>query len=45
MEDDLKLIQQAKDGDKRAFGKLVKKYEQLVYSFSFKICRDKDKAV
>ncbi|MCL4509666.1 MAG: sigma-70 family RNA polymerase sigma factor [Bacteroidetes bacterium] len=44
MEDDTKLIEASKAGDKRAFGKLVKKYEQLVYSFSFKICRDKDKA-
>jgi len=38
------LIRRAQNGDKRAFGKLVKNYEQLVYSFAFKICRDKEKA-
>ncbi len=44
MEEDTKLIAASKAGDKKAFGQLVKKYEQLVYSFSFKICRDKNKA-
>lgn len=44
MEDDLKLIAASKAGDKRAFGRLVKKYEKTVYSFAFKICRDKEKA-
>ena len=44
MEDDTRLIEAAKAGDRIAFGKLVRQYEQLVYSFSFKICRDKEKA-
>lgn len=38
------LIQAAKEGDKKALASLVKNYEQTVYNFSFKICRDKDKA-
>ena len=44
LDDDTALIASSKAGDKRAFGKLVKKYEQLVYSFAFKICRDPEKA-
>lgn len=44
MDSDSELIEQARSGDKRAFGRLVRKYEQLVYSFSFKICRDPEKA-
>ena len=44
MEDDTKLIDSAKAGDKQAFGKLVRRYEKIVYSFAFKICRDKEKA-
>ncbi len=44
VEDDLKLIDSAKGGDKVAFGKLIRKYEKTVYSFAFKICRDKEKA-
>ncbi len=44
MDDDTALIASSKAGDKRAFGKLVKKYEQMVYSFAFKICRDPEKA-
>lgn len=38
------LIQQAQAGDERAFTKLVKQYEQLVYGFAFKVCRDQEKA-
>ncbi|MBI3193178.1 MAG: sigma-70 family RNA polymerase sigma factor [Ignavibacteriae bacterium] len=41
---DLGLLTKAKSGDERAFTELVKKYEQMVYSFSFKVCRDKDDA-
>ncbi|MFZ1081762.1 MAG: sigma-70 family RNA polymerase sigma factor [Candidatus Kryptoniota bacterium] len=44
MEDNLELIRRAKSGDKKAFGKLIKEYEKTVYSFAFKICRDKEKA-
>jgi len=39
-----KLIELAKSGDRKALGELVKKYEQTVYNFSFKICRNKEKA-
>jgi RNA polymerase sigma-70 factor (ECF subfamily) len=42
--DEENLIEQAKKGDKKALTKLVKNYEQTVYNFSFKICRDRDKA-
>src|SRR5690554_5992 len=42
--DEEDLIKQAKDGDRKALAKLVKNYEQTVYNFSFKICRDKEKA-
>ena len=42
--DDLALIRKAQAGDDRAFTKLVKQYEDLVYSFAFKVCRDKEKA-
>ncbi|RPI66216.1 MAG: sigma-70 family RNA polymerase sigma factor [Ignavibacteriales bacterium] len=38
------LIEKAKEGDRKALAELVKKYEQTVYNFSFKICRDPDKA-
>ena len=38
------IIELAKSGDRKALSDLVKKYEQTVYNFSFKICRDKDKA-
>jgi RNA polymerase sigma-70 factor (ECF subfamily) len=38
------LIKQAQRGDERAFTRLVKSYESLVYSFAFKVCRDKEHA-
>jgi RNA polymerase sigma-70 factor (ECF subfamily) len=41
---ELQLIRQAQRGDERAFTQLVKKYESLVYSFAFKVCRDKEQA-
>ncbi len=41
---EIELITKAKDGDERAFTKLVKEYENLVFSFAFKVCRDKEKA-
>ncbi len=41
---DALLIKQARDGDTRAFESLIKRYEQLVYGFSFKVCRDPNKA-
>lgn len=42
--DEINLIEKAKGGDRKALAELVKKYEQTVYNFSFKICRDPDKA-
>ncbi len=41
---ELELIERAKSGDKLALAELVTKYEKTVYSFAFKICRNKDKA-
>ncbi|MCS7053117.1 MAG: sigma-70 family RNA polymerase sigma factor [Ignavibacterium sp.] len=38
------LIELAKSGDKKALATLVKNHEQTVYNFSFKICRDREKA-
>ncbi|MGB2867287.1 MAG: sigma-70 family RNA polymerase sigma factor [Bacteroidota bacterium] len=42
--EDLLLIRKAQEGDERAFTKLVKNYEDLVYRFAFKMCRDQEKA-
>jgi len=39
-----KLIELAKNGDRDALAQLVKANEQTVYNFSFKVCRDRDKA-
>lgn len=41
---DALLISQIKKGDERAFSKLVQRYEQTVWGFAFKLCRDKEKA-
>lgn len=38
------LIQRAQEGDRNALASLVKNYEQTVYNFSFKVCRNKDRA-
>ncbi len=38
------LISLAKQGDRNALSRLVKQYEQTVYSFAFKICRNREKA-
>jgi RNA polymerase sigma-70 factor, ECF subfamily len=42
--EDIKLIEQAQAGDKKSLTELIKKYESTVYNFSYKICRDKDRA-
>ncbi len=39
-----KTIESAKSGDKKAMAELVKNYEKTVYNFSFKICRDPERA-
>lgn len=41
---DTALIAKVKNGDERAFTQLVKRYEQTVWGFAFKLCRDKQKA-
>lgn len=38
------LIEKAQSGDNNALAALVGHYEQTVYNFSFKICRNKDRA-
>jgi RNA polymerase sigma-70 factor, ECF subfamily len=38
------LVRNARGGDEQAFVQLVKRYEQTVYSFAFKVCRNEDKA-
>ena len=38
------LILKAQKGDRTALASLVKNYEQTVYNFSFKVCRNKDRA-
>jgi RNA polymerase sigma-70 factor, ECF subfamily len=38
------LIRRASRGDDRAFTQLFRRYENMVYSFSYKVCRDKEKA-
>ncbi len=38
------LIEQAQAGNKSAIEQLVKNYENTVYNFSFKICRDRHRA-
>ncbi len=38
------LIEKAQQGDRNSLAKLVKMYEQTVYNFAFKICRDKERA-
>ena len=41
---DEELIQEAKAGDRKAFTFLVKRYEETVFRFSLKLCRDREKA-
>jgi RNA polymerase sigma-70 factor (ECF subfamily) len=41
---DEKLIEDAQKGNRKALTELVKNYEQTIYNFAFKICRDKEKA-
>jgi RNA polymerase sigma-70 factor (ECF subfamily) len=41
---DAQLISAARAGDHRAFTDLVRRYEETVYRFSYKVCRDERKA-
>jgi RNA polymerase sigma-70 factor (ECF subfamily) len=43
-EPELALLKNVCAGNHRAFTELVRRYENLVYSFAFKICRNKEKA-
>lgn len=43
-DDDKELILKAKRGDEQAFTMLLRKYEQLIFSFAYKVCRDREKA-
>lgn len=38
------LISRAKNGDERAFTQLVRNYEQTVWGFAYKLCRNQEKA-
>lgn len=38
------LIQKAQSGDNKALASLVKNYEQTIFNFAFKMCRNRDKA-
>jgi RNA polymerase sigma-70 factor, ECF subfamily len=42
--EETELIKKAQSGDKQALAELVKEYEQTIYNFAFKICRDKNYA-
>jgi RNA polymerase sigma-70 factor (ECF subfamily) len=42
--DEIQLIEEAKSGNRKALSELVGRYEQTIYNFAFKICRDPDKA-
>lgn len=42
--EETEIIRKAQSGDKQALAELVKKYEQTIYNFAFKICRDKNYA-
>jgi len=44
IEPDPTLLNDAKSGDHKAFAAIVRKYENLVYSFAFKVCRNKEMA-
>ena len=38
------LVQKAKEGDRKAFAEIVRRNEDIVYSFAFKVCRNKEYA-
>lgn len=44
LQSDIQLIREAKKGNKAAFAQLVKRYEDTVYRFSFKVCRNRTHA-
>jgi RNA polymerase sigma-70 factor (ECF subfamily) len=42
--EETEIIKLAQKGDRKALAQIVKTYEQTIYNFSFKICRDRNKA-
>jgi RNA polymerase sigma-70 factor (ECF subfamily) len=38
------ILEKARSGDHRAFREIVRRYEGMVYRFSFKVCRDREYA-
>lgn len=44
MSSDLYLVEQAKRGDKEAFGYLVEKYEKKIFSLALRICGQREEA-
>jgi RNA polymerase sigma-70 factor (ECF subfamily) len=43
-QEESELIAAAQQGDQRAFTKLVKRYEDLVFRYAFKLCREQESA-
>jgi len=41
---DQEYLTRAQDGDREAFARIVRHYENMVYSFSFKVCRNREYA-
>lgn len=42
--EDIALIASSLKGDQQAFGRLVRRYEDLVFRYAFKLCRDREAA-
>ena len=42
--EETEIIKLAQKGDRKALAQIVKNYEQTIYNFAFKICRDRNKA-
>jgi RNA polymerase sigma-70 factor, ECF subfamily len=38
------FLDKARSGDEQAFNEIVRRYEQMVYKFSFKVCRNREYA-
>ena len=43
-EDEVEVIEKAKQGDARAIRQLVDEYAPVIFRFSYNICRNQDKA-
>lgn len=44
LEPETELLRAAQNGNHRAFTEIVRRYEQTVYNFAFKVCRDREEA-